>query len=247
MLQQQQQPAPNAATAKFQLALPFVLSSISPNLAALHATRARLLYPADNSLAGTHCTRCGTPFLTAGGRIRSIRRKKKKSYPGSHATVRVLRRSCRTCGFDEDVPLETPNPPTFPKVRDRARRKVPITPHASSAAVAKPPVAADVQRAPVSQRHASRSLQSSTTPASSRSSSIAPSTTSRPSPAPPSATPASTSQMPISAQGSGQTKSRLRKKPGLQSLLARNREKQEQEKKRAEGEGQGLSAFLQGL
>ncbi|OSD04234.1 hypothetical protein PYCCODRAFT_1466204 [Trametes coccinea BRFM310] len=252
----------NAATAKFQLALPVVLSPVSPHLAALHATRARILYPTDNTLAGTHCTRCGTPFLTAGGgSIRSIRKKRRKNNrPGSNnvALVRVLRRSCRACGFDDDVPIDPATAPAFPKVRDRARRKSSAAPpaaRAQGAASVKPAaVPAPAQHAPVSQPLASRSAQSPATPASSRSSSITPSS-SRPSPAPVSAPASAGSSMkPAQAVTSQQqqiashAKSRPKKKAGLQSLLARNREKQEAEKKRAENQGQGgLSAFLQGL
>ncbi|KAI0660999.1 hypothetical protein C8Q70DRAFT_1052821 [Cubamyces menziesii] len=247
-----QQATPNAATAIFQLALPLVLSPISSHLAALHATRARLLHPADSSLAHTHCSHCGTPFLSSGGRIRSIRkRKKRKTSPssGSDAVERVLRRSCRACGRDNDLPLDSSaHAPIFPKVRDRPRRNASAPPRASSVAPAvaaadPPPVPATAQHAPASQSHASRSLLPATaSSASSRSSSLAPSAAPRPSPAP--ATKAE--QIGAPQHGPGQPKARPKKKAGLQSLLARNREKQEQEKKR-EGQGQGLSAFLQGL
>ncbi|CDO75569.1 hypothetical protein BN946_scf184858.g9 [Trametes cinnabarina] len=254
-----QQRTLNAATAKFQLALPVVLSPISPHLAALHATRVRLLYPGDNLLAGTHCTRCGTPFLSTGGSIRSVRKNpRKNSSARSHVSLRVLRRSCRACGFDDDVPIDSANPPVFPKVRDRARRNSSsAAPRAFGTAPATPAaVPASAQHAPLSQPHAPRSLQSPATPASSRSASIASaSSSSRPSPAPvpapipPGSSAKSVQGVPTSHQPSAaQAKSRPKKKTGLQTLLARNREKQEQEKKRAEGQGQGgLSAFLQGL
>ncbi|KAI0349419.1 hypothetical protein OH77DRAFT_1231972 [Trametes cingulata] len=252
-----QQPASNAATAKFQLALPALLTPISPHLAALHATRARLLHPADTSLATTHCARCGSPFLANGGHTRSIR-KKRKSSAGAPFVIRILRRSCRVCGHDDDIPLDTSNAPAFPKPRDRARRKSSTTPHVSSAApvtAAKPAAPASMQQhAPVSQPHASRSLQSPATPGSSRSSSLTPAPSrsaslvpsgSRSTPTPAgSAAPAKPGQMSVNKQEAPQSKARPKKKAGLQSLLARNREKQEQEKKR---EGQGLSAFLQGL
>ncbi|KAH9899886.1 hypothetical protein C8Q73DRAFT_787731 [Cubamyces lactineus] len=249
-----QQATPNAATAKFQLALPFILSPISSHLAALHATRARLLHPADSSLAHTHCSHCGTPFLSSGGRIRSIRKRKKRKTPstsGSDVVERVLRRSCRACGRDDDVPLSssTAHAPTFPKVRDRPRRNASAPPRAPSvapavAAATPPAVPATAQHAPASQSHASRSLLPATaSSASSRSSSRAPSTA-RPSPAPGPA--AKAEQIGAPQHGPSQPKARPKKKAGLQSLLERNREKQEQEKKR-EGQGQGLSAFLQGL
>ncbi|KAI0335450.1 hypothetical protein GY45DRAFT_1342520 [Cubamyces sp. BRFM 1775] len=220
-----QQATPNAATAKFQLALPCILSPISSHLAALHATH--------TSLAHTHCSHCGTPFLSSGGRIRSIRkRKKRKTSPTSTSDV-----------VERDVPLSsTAHAPAFPKVRDRPRRNAPAPPLAA----AKPPaVPATAQHASASQsQHASRSLLPATaSSASSRSSSLAPSSA-RPSPAP--GPTAKVEKVGAPQQGPGQPKARPKKKAGLQSLLARNREKQEQEKKR-EGQGQGLSAFLQGL
>ncbi|KAI0677604.1 hypothetical protein C8Q78DRAFT_100428 [Trametes maxima] len=221
---------PNAATASFQLALPSLLAPLAPHLAALHATRARLRAPSDPSLAHTHCSRCGSPFLASGARTRSVRKKTKKS-PRASAVVRVLRRSCPACGYDDDVPLDAAHPPVFPKVRDRAARKPSnAAPHGSGA----PSFASAPQ---VSQPHAPQ-----LTPASSRSSSLAPPPTPsapvRPVPPPPAGT---------AERAPTQAKSRQKKKAGLQSLLARNREKQEQEKKR-DGHGQGgLSAFLQGL
>ncbi|KAI0650795.1 hypothetical protein C8Q79DRAFT_1007027 [Trametes meyenii] len=237
---------PNAATASFQLAIPSLLTSISPHLAAWHATRARRRTPSEPSLASTHCSRCGLPFIASGARTRSLRKKTKKS----STIVRVLRRSCPACGHNDDVPLDAANAPVFPKVRDRAARKSSTAPHGPGAPSAFDP--ASTHRAQVSQPHASQLTRSAETPASSRSSSLAPLPT-RSTPAPalsstsgraPSAKPAPPA---TPEQTPSQTKSRQKKKAGLQSLLARNREKQEQEKKR-DGQGQGgLSAFLQGL
>lgn len=234
-----QQAAPNAATAKFQLALPHLLAPISPHLAALHATRVRLLHPADSSLADTHCTRCGAPFLATGGHTRSIRKKSRKSRDGPSVVVRILRRSCGACGNNDDVPLNagTASAPAFPSVRERARRKSSTAPRVSTAATPAVFVAAQQQHASVSQPRASRSLPSSATPGSSRSSTVAP-TPPRlaPTPAPPS----------VKLPESQQAKARPKQKTGLQTLLARNREKQKQEEDRKR-DSQGLSAFLQGL
>ncbi|EIW61961.1 uncharacterized protein TRAVEDRAFT_70191 [Trametes versicolor FP-101664 SS1] len=247
----QQAAAPNAATAKFQLALPSLLAPISPHLAALHATRVRLLYPADSSLADTHCARCGAPFLATGGHTRSIRKKSRKSKDGVAATIRIIRRSCGACKHDDDVVLNagTASAPAFPSIRERARRKSSTAPRVSTAATPAVSVAAQQQHALVSQQRASRSLPSSATPGSSRSSSIAP-TPSRLAP-----TPASSSSSPGKTSGSfaktpesqapAQAKARPKQKTGLQTLLARNREKQKQEDKKRDR--QGLSAFLQGL
>ncbi|KAH9943456.1 uncharacterized protein BXZ73DRAFT_74401 [Epithele typhae] len=49
------------------------------------------------------------------------------------------------------------------------------------------------------------------------------------------------------AGGDTRNKARPKKKPGLQNILARNRERQEQEKERDGAQGLGLSAFLHGL
>ncbi|KAH9853489.1 hypothetical protein C2E23DRAFT_884669 [Lenzites betulinus] len=243
-----QQPATNAATAKFQLALPSLLTPVSPHLAALHATRARRLLPAHPSLADAHCTRCGAPFLPTGGRTRAVRtqkQKKKKRTPskdGPAAVLRAVRRSCRVCGFDDDVPLSTAHtPPVFPKTRDRARRKSsatePRAPGAASHAVSSSATGQQQQRVPES-----RPPPPSAAPSSSRSSSVALPNRSVPASAP------AESPRPDPSKGPAQPKARPKKKTGLQSLLARNREKQEQEqeKKKREGQGQGLSAFLQG-
>ncbi|KAI0638170.1 hypothetical protein C8Q77DRAFT_1153839 [Trametes polyzona] len=247
---------PNAATAKFQLALPSLLAPVAPHLAALHATRARVLYPhdADLALADTHCSRCGAPFLTTGGHIHTVRKKSKKRQHGTPTVTRVLRRSCRACGRNDDVQMNpAAGASAFPKVRDRARRKSSTAPHVRSVATPLPPSTLahaqqqqqqQQQHAPVSQPRAPRPSLSSgpPTPTPSRSSSIVP---------PPSrsstASAPSASAKPAGAQTSdpAQPKARPKKKAGLQSLLARNREKQEQEKNAKRDSG--LSAFLQGL
>ena len=117
------QPAtPSPSSAKFHLAVPHVLASVAPSLAALHATRARLLYPSDPSLSGTHCVRCGTSFIANGGETRCVRKKRRK-IEGAAVAIRVLRRSCRTCGHEEDVPFGVNGAPDFPKPRDRVRGK----------------------------------------------------------------------------------------------------------------------------
>lgn len=240
-----QHPALNAATAKFQLALPSLLTPISPHLAALHATRARILYPADPALADTHCTRCGAPFLATGGCTRSIRKKSRHSKDDPASGLRTLRRSCRVCGYDNDVQLSTTNTPAFPKTRDRARRKssatVPRAPGAATFTVSSSSSAQQAKQQPQTRAPESQPLPPSATPSSSRSSSLVPPPRSVATPVPAE----STKSLP--SHGSVQSKPRPKKKTGLQSLLARNREKQEQEKKRDAGQGQGLSAFLQAL
>ncbi|KAI0750698.1 hypothetical protein C8Q80DRAFT_1268016 [Daedaleopsis nitida] len=244
-------PATQNAPASFQLALPHLLASISPSLAALHATRVRRLSPAiaHPSLAGTHCVNCGYPLIASDSQTRSVRKRRKRR--NGHTTVsRVLRRSCRSCGHDEDVPLATgADAPTFPMPRNRAKRESGNSmnpPRASSAATPTPAqIAPSIPHSP-----APRSCQpiaSSSTPVPSRPGSAA---SVRP-PAdqlPPSRVSSTGSTKVYTAQQDLQrSKARTKKHTGLQSMLARNRERQEQEKKREEGHSHGLSAFLQGL
>ncbi|KAI0719571.1 hypothetical protein C8T65DRAFT_736517 [Cerioporus squamosus] len=245
---------PNPATAQFQLAVPSLLATLSPSLAALHATRARRLHPphVHAALAGTHCARCGYPLLASNSQTRSIRKKRR---PGSGPSTprRLLRMSCGCCGHDEDVPLAVDGAPTFPKVRDRVKRKSSSTtasqPRASGAA--DPSSAALSFPSPVPVPLIPRSSQptaspSQSTPMPSRPGSAASArATSRE--APSLASSPAPSGGASQAQDQTRTKARPKKKPGLQSMLARNRERQQEEKKRGDSSGQGLSAFLQGL
>ena len=247
----------NATTpASFQRALPFLLAPISPSLAALHATRVRRLSPADPTLAGTHCARCGYPLLASGSQTRSVRKKRKRSTNGGQsAPTRIIRRSCRVCGHDEDVPVDAvADAPTFPKPRDRARRKQDRIdkPRASSAALPAPDELSSPIPGPAHPRASQPIATSSSTPAPSRPGSAPSSARATPAPQ---ARPAKSSSAVSSTEPSSSTQqdqsraqSRTKKKAGLQSMLARNRERQEQDKKR-EGHSQGasLSAFLQGL
>ncbi|TBU40119.1 hypothetical protein BD309DRAFT_968167 [Dichomitus squalens] len=237
---------PATPSANFQLAVPHLLASITPSFAALHATRVRLLYPSDPLFSGTHCAQCGTPLIANDSQTRSVRKKRRKSSGGDAVGIRALRRSCRTCGHEEDVLLGVNRAPAFPMPRDRARRE-PSTnkpPRASSVASHSPAEMSSSK--PESARpRASEPIVSSSTPGSSRPSSVTPTRSmsipsSAPSPRPP------THAVPI-AQDQTKIKARQKKRSGLQSMLARNRERQEQEKKREGCQGAGLSAFLQGL
>ena len=245
---------PSPPAAHFQLALPSLLASISPSLAALHATRARLLLPPHvhrAALADTHCARCGYPRLLTDGHTRSLRKKRKRS-GGPSTSRRVLRRSCGHCGHAEDVPLAVDDAPTFPMVRDRAKRKSPSStasqPRAPGAAHPAPATLSSPSLVPapslprpshpIASCSQSSPMPSRTGSAASSSKAASSSLTSSPAPSP----------SPRQAHDQVRPKSRPKKNAGLQSMLARNRERQEQQKKHeGSSSGQGLSAFLQGL
>lgn len=101
-------------TSKFRIQLPLAIQPASRSLAALHATRARLLHhpgPETDVLRDTHCTKCGVYLLDGAGSVRLVRKarhnkaKKNTKSPGPKPYDRVLRRSCRVCGSVEDVPV----------------------------------------------------------------------------------------------------------------------------------------------
>lgn len=247
------------STSKFRAQLPLAIHPVSPTLAALHATRARLLHhpgPDTDVLKDTNCTKCGAYLLDGTGSIRTVRKTRKsrtkKGPKTSQPYVRVLRRSCGMCGCEEDLPLGVAKE-AMPKVG--------------------PIAATGPSTLPTQQRAgSSQSFAASTSIASqSRSPSIVPLRQSSPVPSsmhtrPPSAAPSpiATPALPSTANSKVSTpfklspapspapstldaraKARPRKKAGLHDMLARNRERQEQEKKA--GVGGGLAAFLEGL
>lgn len=232
---------PTTTTARFQLALPSLLASIAPSLSALHATRAHSLYPEDATLAGTHCVRCGYPLIPSNSHTRSVR-KKRKSGHGQSTIVRALRRSCRNCGHDEDVPIAVAHAfMAFPRPRDRTKRQSSniIQPRACIAAT--PPPKADSLVPGPSQP---RSLQPVVFPVPSGPRSSAPARVAQNTLATRHSSAGSSS---LAQQDHTRARSLPKKKTGLQSMLVRNRERQEQEKKREGNHNHGLSAFLQGL
>jgi len=91
----------DAATVKFQQALPFCVFPVSPQLAALHAVS--LSSPVPDS-----CRSCG-------------------SYPTTHVTVvrnrkhsRVITSACNACGRIHSTPVHKGNSTTFPPRKRRA-------------------------------------------------------------------------------------------------------------------------------
>ncbi|KAG1755632.1 hypothetical protein EDB19DRAFT_1662276 [Suillus lakei] len=88
----------SAVTTKFQTALPFVLLSISPSLSALHASRARSLYPEEfGSASATYCLRCGSYLLAANGSLELRRPKKRRKVADKKSNS--LKITCHHCGF----------------------------------------------------------------------------------------------------------------------------------------------------
>jgi len=182
-------------TANYQLSLPFALLSASPSLAALHATRARILHPTKSAfLDSTHCINCGFYFTHA-----DIQRPTWKS-----SSQRVMKRTCRACGFRHEIPVDSGNAGLFPSTRQLQLSLHPL----SEKTHPKP--------------------EASSLPLSS--SSVGSHRIARPSPTLP----------PVS-------KSRAKKKSGLQDMLSRNREKEAKQREAKNEELGGLAAFLSGL
>lgn len=228
-------------TARFRVQLPSVLQHASPALAAFHATKARLLlHPAPEAdvLRPTHCVRCGAYLLDGTGTVRAARRPVRGQTRGAKPYVRVLRRSCGSCGGEEDVPLEQAEAVARQACANAGAAKASVQPALPATQRATPDTPATVQSRPSS---LAPSRQPSQTP------STAPSRQHSQTPV---ATPPVPSRTATPAVGPAQNapdaraKSRPKKKTGLQDMLARNRERQEQEKKAAGG---GLAAFLQDL
>ncbi|KAG1866555.1 hypothetical protein DFJ58DRAFT_862470 [Suillus subalutaceus] len=85
-------------TTKFQTALPFALLSISPGLAALHASRVRSLYPDEfDSSSATNCLRCGSYLLAADGSIELRRPKKRRKV--ADKKLNAIKITCHRCCF----------------------------------------------------------------------------------------------------------------------------------------------------
>ncbi|CAL1700722.1 unnamed protein product [Somion occarium] len=245
---QTQQGPPIAATSKFQLSIPFTLQQVSPALAALHASRTRILHypdPAGDVLATTHCIKCGSFLLDGTGNIRTVgpdshKRKRRKLYSSAAHT---LRRSCGTCGYNDDVLLEKGNPLMFQRVGKRhkqssERSAMPFP--ASSRACTQ----SQVTSQPESREHTPQGhTKTQQSPVPEKRSSHAPSPAPSPSPLPNASR--SRSQTPLLSIDTSVARSKVRskKKSGLQDMLARNRERQEQEKKK---QTSSLSGFLEG-
>ncbi|KAG2156120.1 hypothetical protein DEU56DRAFT_221048 [Suillus clintonianus] len=88
----------SAVTTKFQTALPFALLSVSPGLSALHASRARSLYPEEfDPSSTTYCLRCGSYLLAADGSLELHRPRKRRKVTCNKSNA--LKITCHRCGF----------------------------------------------------------------------------------------------------------------------------------------------------
>ncbi|KAH9938168.1 uncharacterized protein B0H18DRAFT_965886 [Fomitopsis serialis] len=236
------------ATAKFQLAIPYVLGAVSPGLAALHASRARRLHPTDPTLRTTHCPACGAGYLDGGGEYRSVRsngEQRRVSLKAETPPNRFLHISCGVCGHREELPIEQDGAPSF--LPPRKRRKT-VAPNAGTASTTNTDASKSGEDAhartgpkPAGPRPVD-SRESQTKAGPPRASTMLPilpeSAAERKT--------GTTTSSPTASSNPARSKTRTKNSSGLQSLLARNREKQEQEKK-ATASGSGLSAFLQDL
>lgn len=230
------------ATSKFQFSLPYALQSLSPALAALHTTRARLLnhpnLPGD-TFTTTHCSRCGTYLLDGESSVRIIRKTGgvhgKINGRAAASYTRILRRSCNVCKHEEDVPIDNGNAGLFPKVRRRKAGEKSIDSIPREPLPQVPQSKNPLESLPDSRKDSSMSSRAPSVV------SAHPPRISTPTPTPPTRSP-----VPQSGHlSSSRAKPRPKKKSGLQDMLARNRERQEQERK-ATG-SVGLAAFLENL
>lgn len=114
-----------AATAKFQHALPFALYSISPELSARHAVRARQLNPEDVQHPFV-CGKCGVILLagtrTSRGRVQAPLRSRNLGNGVEScqaATTKGYQKKCNNCGHIEPVLVDSARAHSFPSVRKR--------------------------------------------------------------------------------------------------------------------------------
>lgn len=219
------------ATRKYRMALPHCAQNISPALAALHVTRARLI---DNPKAvshqfdATHCAACGMYLLDGTSTVRVVRsgrRRKTSRMPEAGAMTRVVRRTCSACGRENDLRIEQDNAQMYPRV---AKRK-----GASDRAVAGISAAEPPEDVPTKTVRVSTTTDIVQAPPMS--------STSKPTKTPSKVI--STSR--VDETPNAKSNPRPKKKTGLQEMLARSRERQAKE--RSASAGPGLASFLLGL
>jgi len=131
---------------------------------------------------------------------------------------RVKRRTCGFCGFSRDTPIENGNASLFPRTRKAIASGTIIS---ASAEVSQAPEIVPVKR--------SSSLPLSSSVGSSD---------------PRIGAPTASPYVPLAQACS---KSRPKKKPGLQDMLSCNREKEAKQREGKAGGQGGLAAFLSGL
>jgi hypothetical protein len=109
-------PNPNHhMTSAFQQSLPSAVLPVSPALAALHVSRARLLDPIYGaSVSSTNCAKCGTYILNGDGHIRLGRNRKSTQ----------LLKGCGVCGWNDKAPIPKGNARLFEPSRKVKRQRL---------------------------------------------------------------------------------------------------------------------------
>lgn len=228
-------------TEEYQRALPSAFHALSPQLAALHAIRTKILYR-EKGTSFPSCFRCGSFILPGDGHVRLQRRSQpaprtarsiRESGPYS-TSQKVLVRKCNACGHEERIKIAEEQASHFPSVRKASRDKKialahigkveePLLQHATTrlTAITIPAQSVGIRGAVESTQtqNASRHGMQSSSGASIDSQT------------------ASQSSKPIKSR---QNKKRL----GLQEMLARNKEQKDKEKEQQGTSRTGLADFL---
>lgn len=109
-----------STTVNYQLSLPLILLPASPALAALHATRVRVLHPTESAfLDSTHCIKCGSYCTGRTSKTRKL----------SQGGGRVMTRTCEACGFRHETPVDRGNARLFTRraqVESGTDQKLPV-------------------------------------------------------------------------------------------------------------------------
>jgi hypothetical protein len=222
------------ATTSYQRTLPLVLHSISPKLSALHAARARFLYPDAPPVTTLSCSNCGCLILPNTGNLRvGTRKPKRGAGPADPVNSKTITKTCFTCGFVQTSHFTSSKAHTF-----KTARKSKFT--------------------GLSQSHPTPNTRFETLGISlsdpATRSSVIPAAPSKILPIviekiPPTPVPLNEKDIIIPdtpSSSSPKPKSRPKKPTGLQQLLAKNREQQEK-KKASDSKVSGLMGFLDAL
>ncbi|KAK1236640.1 hypothetical protein PQX77_000192 [Marasmius sp. AFHP31] len=214
------------ATKKFQTAFPTLLG-LTPQLAALHNSRA-LKHRSETAVDAPFdvCSQCGaflycqTHFGNEACQSTTRLLRTKSAQAEKQRANRVVQNTCGNCGWLTERVVENGNAALFPR---RKRGRTSTTRTSLTSSDVKPTILPPVTH---QDDQIAPSIPSGPKPLSQQSSSI---------------TPAPSSQA---------SRSRPKKKSGLQEMLARNREKEEKQKQSAsaqKSQNSGLAAFLSGL
>ena len=232
-------------TEEYQRTLPFALYSVSPQLAALHATRARLLNGNLIAPLSPSCIRCGSIILPGQGSIRLSRRRTTDRISGasdprpvqtpssSGSYQKILLRKCAACGHQECRNIDGRNAQKFPSVRRASKSKSSESKNdATSGAPLVRALTATPPGGPVDQRSVSPAINTNHPPGDSRRLSPLASTGLTPNPSP---HPSASAKFPKVRSN--------KKRSGLQEMLARNRDLKRNENEEG-GSRTSLADFL---